>query len=242
VFGALMLLPAVARAEWLRDEIVVYADPALRPVLEVLGGRFRAARGVRVRVFCAAPGQMLGLLAHGTQDDVLITQSAPMADAARRGLVSGAPRRLWRNRLVFAARGDGARDAVFDAGLLVAALGGGRLALPDASDACTVDGPALMAKLGLADKLAGRLLGAADTEDAVATLKRGEAALALCHGSEIAGDPSLRVAMRVPDDAYDPILYDAALSHGAWSRYQDSFMAWLAGDAAGFVPGLEVLA
>lgn len=242
--GALSLLPAVARAEWLRDEIVVYADPALRPAMVVLGARFRAFRGVRVRTFCAAPGQMLRLLAHGTQDDVLITQTGPMAEAAQHGLVSGVPRKLWRNRLVFAARGDGARDAAFDAGGLVAALGDGRLALPDASDACTVDGPALLAKLSFGRLLSGRVLGAADTEDAVATLRRGEAALALCHSSEVTGTPGLRVAMRVPDDTYDPIVYAAALSHGAWSRYQDPFMAWLAGDAANAVPGLglQVLA
>jgi hypothetical protein len=94
------------------------------------------------------------------------------------------------------------------------------------------------------DKLSGRLLGAADTEDAVATLQRGEVALALCHTSQVVGAPDLRVAMRVPDDAYDPIEYAAALSHAAWSRYQDPFMAWLAADAARAAPalGLEVLA
>jgi ABC-type molybdate transport system substrate-binding protein len=242
--GALALLPGGARAEWLRDEIVAYADPELRPVMSALGARFRATRGVRVRTFCAAPGQMLGLLAHGTQDDVLITQTGPMAEAAQRALVQGSPRKLWRNRLVFAARGDGAREAVFDAGGLAASLGEGRLALPDASDACTVDGPALLIKLTLGEKLSGRVLGVADTEDAVATLRRGEAVLALCHASEVAGAPDLRVAMPVPDDAYDPIEYAAALSHGGWSRYQDPFLAWLAADAMRAVPqlGLEALA
>jgi ABC-type molybdate transport system substrate-binding protein len=239
----LAALPAVAHAEWLRDEIVVYADPALRPVMAVLGARFRAARGVRVRCFCAAPGQMLGLLAHGTQDDVLITQAAPMADAMRRGLASGPAKNLWRNRLVFAARGDGARDAAFDAGALAALAGGGKLALPDASDACTVDGPGLLARLGV-DGPGTRIVGAADSEDAVATLKRGEASVALCHASEVAADASLRSAMRVPDEAYAPIIYAVALSHAAWSRYQDPFVAWLGSDAASLVPmlGLEVAA
>jgi hypothetical protein len=50
--------------------------------------------------------------------------------------------------------------------------------------------------------------------------------------------------MPVPDDAYDPIEYAAALSHGGWSRYQDPFLAWLAADAMRAVPqlGLEALA
>ncbi len=242
--GLLAALPSVSRAEWLRDEIVVYADPALRPPLAALAATFRASTGVRVRIFCAQPAQMVGLLAHGTQDDILITQQAAMAQAAQTGLLSGAPKKLWRNRLVFAAAAPGPTAAAFDGPALLTALAGGKLALPDPSDASTVDGPALLARLGVAAGLSGKTLGAADSEDAVATLKRGEAAVALCHSSETITDPSLRVLMPVPDDAYDPIIYDIALSAHAWSRYQDKFIAAVTGDAthAATFLGLEILA
>jgi len=233
--------PLAARSEWLRDEVVVYADPPLRRVVGAIGARFVQAQ--RVRCFCAAPLQMVALLAHGTQDDVLVTQSAAMAAAAQGGLVSGPRARLWRNRLVFAASGAGPAARDFDAAALRAAVGGGRLALPDPSDASTVDGPALLHRLGVADGLAARVLGAADSEDAVASLQRGEAAVALCHASEVAGDPGMRVLMRVPDDAYAPIIYEAALSRAAWSRYNAPFMAFLAARTAPEATrhGLEVL-
>lgn len=232
--GGLALAPRLARAEWLRDEIVVYAEPPLRGVLAAMAAGFRAAR---VRTFCAAPGQMLALLAHNTQDDILIAQSAAMAQAAASSLTTAPGHALWRNRLVFAAAGAGPAPADFTP----AALAGARLALPDPSDASTVDGPGLLKTLNAA---AAGTLGAFNTEDAVAALKRGDASLALCHASEVAADPALRLAMRVPDAAYAPITYAAALSAHAWSRYQDPFLAYLAGPAAATARGLglEVLA
>ncbi len=238
IMGATTL---AARAEWLRDEVVVYADPALRGLVGALGARFVQAQ--RVRCFCAAPLQMVALLAHGTQDDVLITQSAAMNSAAQAGVVSGPRGPLWRNRLVFAARGAGPAARDFDVAALRDAVGSGRLALPDPSDASAIDGPALLHRLGAGDTVAGLVLGAADSEDAVATLQRGEAAVALCHASEVAGDPALRVLMRIPDNAYEPIIYEAALSHAAWSRYDAPFMAFLrSGASADAVQyGLELL-
>ena len=234
------LLATQAGAEWLRDEVVLYADPALRPTFAVLAARFRAAAGIRVRIFCAPARQMLALLAHGTQDDLLITETAPLAEAKAAGLV-GPARTLWRNRLVLAAAGPAAPPLPLDPSRLHAALAGGRLAAPDPSDASPLDGPALLRQLGLTDL---PLLGAADTEDAAAALKRGEAAAALCHASQVAADPGLRVLMRIPDAAYDPIDYAIALSHHAWSRNQERLTAWLTHEAAPMMQplGLEVLA
>jgi len=228
-----------ARAEWLRDEIVVYADPALRPVLAALNAQFRSASGIRARCFCAPPGQMLGLLAHKTQDDVLITQAPFIADAASRGLTRGNATPLWRNHLVFAARGAAAPPVAFDA----AHFADGKLALPDMSDASTIDGPALLAQIDPAGKIKNPILGAADTQDAVAMVRRGEADSALCHISEVSNDPDIAAVFTISQDEYKPIEYQAALSIDAWSRYQDTYLTWLRTEAApaarGF--GLEVL-
>jgi hypothetical protein len=166
-----------------------------------------------------------------------------MDAAAQAGLVSGPRARLWRNRLVFAARGAGPAARDFDVAALTGAVGSGRLAVPDPTDASTIDGPALLHRLGVGDALANRVLGAADSEDAVATLRRGEASVALCHASEVGADPGLRVLMRIPDDSSGPIIYEAALSHAAWSRYNAPFMAFLSAGAAPEAArhGLEVL-
>lgn len=241
--GLAAMLPEAASAEWLRDEIVVYGDPALRPVLDAVAARFRREHAISVRIFCAAPGQMLGLLAHGTQDDVLITLAPFMRQGENSGLVvTGKP--LWRNRLVFAARGGPGPEAAFDAAALSARLGGGKIAVPDATPAASVDGASVLQRLGLKDQWAGRVQGAVDTGDGLAMLRRGDVAMALCHISEVAGLIDVGAAMLVPETAHDPIEYDVALSKSAWSRNQDKLLADLAGsaraDAAAF--GLAVLA
>ncbi len=84
------LRPHRARAEWLRDEIVVYANAALRPVLAAIARRYPA----QLRVFCAAPRQLLGWLAHGTQDDVPIAQASVISAAQRLALVALVPSTL----------------------------------------------------------------------------------------------------------------------------------------------------
>ncbi len=226
--GLVAATPTIARAEWLRNEIVVYCDPALRPVLTAIAARLNQQQGLTLRVFCAPPGQMLGLLAHGTQDDVLITLAPFMRQGEQSGLVAhGRP--LWKNQLVFASRGENGVAQSFDAAAFTALIGAGKLAVPDPTPAACVDGPAVLQHLGLAEKLAGQVQGTATTGDALDMVRQGTAALALCHVSEVAAGPDVRAAVLVPEQAYDPIIHEVALSQKAWSRNQDKLLAYLAG-------------
>jgi molybdate transport system substrate-binding protein len=229
-----------ARAEWLRDGIVIYADPELRPVLTELDAQYQRSNPGSPTVFSAPPGQLLGLLAHDTQNDVLLTQSAFMDRAVAQKLVQDVRHTLWRNRLVVAGRAGAATLGDFRADALKAALKGGVLAVPDASDASAVDGPALLEKLGLSV----RVQGAVSTGDGLDMLRGGHVALAVCHATELTADPGLVRVMALPDEAYPPIVYQAALTAKAWSRYQSPWLAYLSGGAAALArqSGLEVLA
>jgi len=230
--------PRRASAEWLRDEVVVYADPALRPVLGAIAARYPAT----LRVFCAAPAQMLGLLAHGTQDDVLISETRFVVQAQGAGLAAPGVHLLWRNQLALAGRGPVSDTAPFSAAGLLAALGNGKLAVPDPRPSANLDGMAVLDRLGLTAALAGRIQGAASTTDALGMLHTGDAVMALCHVTEIMADSGVHIAMRVPQTAYDPIEYAAVLTKTAWSRHQAGLIAALpqAPEAGRF--GLEALA
>jgi hypothetical protein len=195
----------------------------------VLNADFQRRHAGTPRVFAAPPAQMLGLLAHGTQADILITQTGFMDRALASGLVAPAPRVLWRNRLVLAARQGAFTPAPFSAEGLRAALGGGVLAVPDATAASTVDGPALLAALGVAV----RVQGAADSADGLGMVRAGTAAMAVCHASEIAGDAGLAQVMALPDAAYPAIIYQAALTKSAWSRNQMALLDDFGGHDAG---------
>lgn len=243
LLAAALAAPALARAEpWLRDQLVIYAEPTLLPVLRRLGARFTAQGAGPVYVFVQPTAQNIALLAHAVQDDLLIGLAALAPEAARQKLIAPPGPPIWRNRLVLAARGSGpARD--FDADAARAMLGGGVLAATDPSEASSLDGRAVIDRLGLATELGPRLAGAARTEDVADMLRSGEAALGLLHATDIA--PGLYAALRVPDPAYPPIAYCAAKSRAAWSRNSDRFLAYLAtGEArdAARAAGLEVLA
>ncbi len=239
VLIAAVAAPLAAQAEWLRHDVVVYCDPTLRPLLAALGARFGA-----VRVFAAPPRQMLALLSRATQDDVLITLAPVMQQAMGLGLAGMGRRALWGNRLVIASR-HLSEPAAFSRDALMRLLGEGRFALPDASDASPVDGAEVMARLGAADGLAGRVVGAANTDDVAFMLRSGATELGLLHATDLAGDPALHEALPVPREAYDPILYDVALTKTAWSSRGQAFLAFLAGgEASGLArdAGLEIAA
>jgi hypothetical protein len=218
-----------ARAEWLRDGIVLYAEPALLPVLDALDGAYRRTRPGAPVIFTAPPGQLLGLLAHDTQADILIVQRQYMETAQVASLVKAPIPGIWRNRLVVVGP-RGVPDRPFSAAALAQALAGGILAVPDASDASAIDGPALLQRLDLPAGI--RVQGTAGTRDALDMVHLGTAALAICHETERLADPGLSRAMALPDSAYPPITYQAALTTRAWSRYQDALLAYITGPGA----------
>jgi ABC-type molybdate transport system substrate-binding protein len=224
MLGALAAFAASpAWAEWLRDDIVVYAEPALAPVLGALSADFRRIHPGTPRLFTAPPAQMLGLLAHNTQADMLIAQSAFMDRAASSGLTApGPPPVLWRNRLVLATT-TATPMPDFNAAALSATSAGAPIAAPDPSDASTIDGPRLLAALGIT----ARVQGTAATQDALDMLRAGTASLALCTETELLADPALHRAATLPDGSYPAITASAALTKTAWSRNQMALLDFL---------------
>lgn len=213
-------------APWLRKYVVVYCDPTLKPVLRAAAAGF----GAPVILFAAPPALSIGLLAHGTQDDLLITTPAMAAQAASAGVLAGGdtpPR--WRNHLVLAGlRGQGGRLAGLDAAAVLARLGDGRFALSDASPAATIDGPAVIDALGLTGALAGRTVPAVDTGEVGPLLRSGAARIGLCHRTDVRADDGIEEIAALPDASYPPIAYCVRRTRHAWSMNMDAFETYLA--------------
>lgn len=217
---------ARASTPWLRDQVVVYADPTLKPLLTTLAEDFAHLTGAKLYVFAAPPRQMLELLAHNTQCDILITGPKFLNEAQYRGLVKGEILPLWRNRLVFAARQSSKPAAPFDKSSLLQALADNRLALPDPVPGSTVDGPSVLTRLGL-DLPPHQIIGAPNAEMAADMVLDGTARLALVQATEIPPRPALQTAFTVPSDAYEDIQYGAVLTKSAWSRNQQKCLTFL---------------
>lgn len=220
--------PAPARGI---TDLVLSCDSALGPAITQAAARFRARTGVQVRVFPTGPGLLVPQLARAVQNDLLLTQVQIMDTAAAAGLLAGPPRGAWRDSLILAARRGAGPGAL-----------GGRLAIADATPMSDMDGPAIVAKLGLAPR---EILGVIDTATVVALLGRGEADAGLLHASDVAGRTDLEIVGPVPESVAPALTYAIAVSTLARRPDPEAFVAFLVspeGTAALKASGLERVA
>lgn len=233
--AAFLLLAAVpGRAEFISaPDVVVYADPSIGAALRAVGGEYRARTGVPVRVFCAASEQLLSLIVRGTRTDVLVTLAPQMDRAAAAQLIDRATRTgAWRDPLVLAGRNVAAGEAPVSAAALAGRLGAsGVLAVIDPTAPTSVDGPALLARLGWALP-AMRVVGAIDGPGVAFMLSNWEATLGVLPRSDALADPTLTVAGVIPGDGAPPLIYSAAITRNVLSRNAATFVDFLKTPAA----------
>ncbi len=217
--------PALAGA----PDVVVYCDPTLVPAMRSVGALFTAGTQVQVNVFSAPPTLMLAQLAREVQNDALVTQASWMDRVEAAGLIKPGTRvGGWRNHLVIArATAAAPPDGVF--------------ARPDPTPAATIDGPAVLAALGLQPP---RVIGAANSAEVAFLLETGAAQRGLLHVTDVRADADLVIAEPVADAAYPPIVYAAALTKVTQSVNAPAFLDFLrsAGAAERLrATGLEVV-
>ncbi len=210
-----ILAVAAAAAPALADttDLVVSCDTTLAPALRKVGAAYLAGSGVRVHVFPTGPGLILPQLMRDIQNDIVVTQVALLDQAAQAGIVApDAARRTWRNPLVIAGpRGASATDRSF--------------AACDPSAASDIDGPAILARLGLQP---ARVLGAVDTDEVVFLLTSGAAQAGLLHSTDVRADQRLEVIRPVPAEIHLPIVYAASVTRGARRPNPQGLVAFLA--------------
>lgn len=224
-------------------DVVVFCEPALRHALGDIAELWRAQTGIPVRLFTSATAAELEQIAHHARDDLVIgAGEEKAAEAIRRQLIEpDTIERLWRNRLVV-ARAASAQSP----GVVLAALAGkAPIALVDPGIALAGDDSkkALQA-LGLWDAVTAKSVGVVDTADASYLLTQGEVRLALVYATDVAADPALAVADKLPAQSYEPIVYWAAETAHALSPNVGKFRKFLRQDSVQArvkADGLEVL-
>jgi len=241
-FGGLALgLLAVgsARAAFISaPDVVLYCDDTLAGAGHAVARAFRHRTGVPARVLTAPGPQSLELIAHGTRNDLLFTQTDWMDQAAARHLIKPATRRgPWRDAVVLA--GTGSLVALPSPSGIASLLGGGKLGVIDPMTPGGQDGPALARKLGWQVTLADEVSG-----PGVAFLVRsGEARLGLLQRSAALIAPSLPIAATVPAALAPPPTYAIAISKNILSRNAVAFLDFFSHPDADTVlqqAGLEV--
>ena len=190
-------------------DVVVYGDPTLAHALRDAGALFTARTGAPVHVFSAPPALMLAQLSRQVQNDVLVTGTDWLDRAAQDGLIRPATRiGGWRDRLVIARPAAGGADR-------------GVFALTDPTPDTTIQAASVLEALHLSP---AHVQGALDSRGVAFLLRSGAADRGLLLLTEVRADPHLAEVRPVPQDAYRPIIYGAALSTLASSPNAQAFL------------------
>lgn len=225
-----ILAATVASAETsaATTDLAVTCDTAAAPAVIAAGAAFRQKTGIHIRVFATPPGLVLPQLEREIQNDIIVTRITTIDQAELAGLVQPGKRSgFWRNRLVTAA----AKNPYGEEGTF---------AVPDSSPASDIDGVAILQSLGLTPP---KVLGVIDTGAVAWLLSNGGARQGLLHQTEVAAN-NLQTVAAVPDKAWPPILYAAAVTKLTRRGDPAAFIGFLGsseGQTAMRTAGLETM-
>lgn len=207
VLGA--AVPAVAATK----DIVVSCDTTLGPPLRAAAAAYAKDSGVTVNVFPTPPGLVLPQLQRQVQNDIVFTQIGTMLAALDAQVVAkGAPRGGWLNRIVLAAKRGAARAPDKP------------IAVPDPTPGSDIDGPAILARLGM---LPGPMLGVIDTDSVADLVLSGTARAGLMHMTDVRAHQELQVISVITDDIQPAILYSVAVTQLARRPDPAAFVTFL---------------
>lgn len=196
--AAMLAVAAPVRAATPGAELVFACDLTLGPAMHAAAKVYTDMTGERVNVFPTAPGLIVPQLEREVQNDVLLTRAATMEAAVQAGIVAkDAARGAWHNRLIVAAK----RGAP--------ATSDKPIAVTDASPVSDMDGPAILARLGL---LPAPTLGVIDTDEVAALVIAGTARAGLLHMTDLRAHPELEAITVVSDDVEPPFIYAVAVT------------------------------
>ena len=211
------LLPLLALAAGITPafadtvDLALTCDTTLAPVLRTTGAAYTARTSVRVFVFATGPGLILPQLERSIQNDIIVTRLPTIDQANQQDLIAYRSALRWRNELVLAGRD---RAASLDQ----------TLAATDPNPASVVDGPHVIAQLGLHPR---RVLGAVDSDEVGFLIGRGLAQAGLLHMTDVRAH-GLEVIRPVPPDIWPPEVYGACVTRLAHRPDPQGLIAFLA--------------
>lgn len=210
--GLPLLAVAAAPAHAETVDLALTCDTTLAPALRKVAAAYKERSGVHVFVFPTGPGLILPQLVREIQNDIVVTQTTIIDEAVQAGVIAEPVRAQWRNPLVIAGlQSTAAVDSTF--------------AATDPSPASDIDGPALLARLGVKPR---NTLGAVDTDEVAFLLTNRLAQAGLMHLTDVRADVRLVVIRRVPAEVQSPLLYTASVTRLAGRPNPQGFVAFLA--------------
>src|ERR1700722_2839529 len=199
--------------------VLVFGAASLTDVLDELGHAFTAQTQVEVKSSLAASSALAKQIEAGAPADVFFSADLEWMDyLQQRNLLRPNSRHdVVLNRLVLIAPVDSKVKVKIAPGFdLLKALGDGKLATGD-PDSVPVGKYAHTAleKLGVWDRVSGRIVRAENVRAALAFVARGEAPLGIVYKTDALAEKRVRIVSEFPSASYPPIVYPIALTrHG----------------------------
>jgi molybdate transport system substrate-binding protein len=229
------LSDTVASAAEKTQAVLVFAAASLTDALDDLGGAYTERTHVGVKSSLAASSALAKQIEAGAPADVFFSADLEWMDylEQRKLLRPGSRRDVVTNRLVLIAPADSKVSIKIAPGFdLAGALGQqGRLATGD-PDSVPVGkyAHAALEKLGVWDRVSGRLVPAENVRAALAYVARGEAPLGIVYQTDAQAEKRVRIVDVFPEDSHPPIRYPIALTNRA-SPEAAQFVEFIMSDA-----------
>ncbi|NGM82461.1 molybdate ABC transporter substrate-binding protein [Paenibacillus sp. 7124] len=196
-----------------QTELLVSAAASLKDVLNELVPKFHAAHpGIAVRLNLASSGSLQQQIEQGAPADVFISAGAKQMNAlADKQLTNpDLTGTLLTNDLVLVVPADSAAADVKAEDLT--GLGFAKIAVgqPESVPA-GMYAQQFLQQAGLWDTLLPKIVFAKDVRQVLTYVASGNVEAGLVYGSDAAGEPKVKVAMKVDPSTHDPISYPAAV-------------------------------
>ena len=196
--------------------VLVFGAASLTDVLDELGKAFTAKTQVPVKSSLAASSALAKQIEAGAPADVFFSADLEWMDYLdqRKLLRPGSRHDVVLNRLVLIAPVDSKVNLKIAPGFdLLKALGDGKLVTGD-PDSVPVGkyAHAALEKLGVWDRVSGRLVRAENVRSALAFVARGEAQLGIVYQTDALAEKRVRIVDVFPEDSHPPVTYPIALT------------------------------
>ena len=224
---------ATARAE--ARAIMVFAAASVKNALDETAKAFTASTGVEAKLSYAASFTLARQIDAGAPAEIFLSaDAASMNYLAERVLIDKATRTdLLGNSLVLVAPARGAAGLLaLNPQAILAALGGGRLAMGDpASVPAGTYARAAFEALGLWTIVQPRAAFADNVRGALLFVARGEAPLGAVYTTDALAEPRVKIVATIPEKAHPKIVYPLAATAKAGDEAR-LFITFLKGATA----------
>lgn len=222
-----------ARSGAIDETVTVFAAASTTNAMDEVKAAFTAGNGVEVQANYAASSTLAQQIVNGADPDVFLSANVGWADYVESSATVESRRNLLSNRLVVIVPIDSKLGLekvgdLVDGKVQYVALGD-----PEAVPAGKYAKQALV-KLGLWEKLKGKVAAAKDVRNALTYVETGAAEAGIVYATDAAVSDKVRVVAEIPAELTEPVLYPVVLlKRGAENESARAFYDYLGGPEAG---------